>query len=299
MAYRLERSKRESIIEHIDAHGNGDALKKWNECELMAAFYVLNGRLGKEFCDREVDPLLSDLRPGEHPIADYLNTGLPLNLARVIHLSHIVEDIHNFPNFASKRKELRGRRYDGVYFELKMAQYFRNENLPISFIPPQKGQKQCEFILCNNVYVECKRRSRADLGLASLESSFYNYIESTILKTPNQSISILLIELPLKHDATVKEWKMIEKALYLSVEAIAEAYPAQNECVAAIQILSEIEKEDKRSETSGLLTEKNILWPGAAYHELPRGLLNVLENRRYPSIPYVPWVDYGGLTNRL
>jgi hypothetical protein len=92
---------------------------------------------------------------------------------RVIHLPHIVEEVHSLPTFASKRKELRGRKLDGVYFELEMAQYFHNEKLPGSFIPPLKGQRQCEFILCDKIYIECS--GGADLNLTCLEGRWIEF----------------------------------------------------------------------------------------------------------------------------
>ena len=161
----------------------GDERKEWNMIQLDAALNIIHKVLGPRWYQKSGEGLTSP--PPAMPPADYdfllkrqefppitalLKGGRPGNYVRLIQFAGFLKSLEIGTNVREKlneyeRKEQKANisidMFNSLFFELKIAAYFRRKGFRVHFIPENKKKKTPDLQITSSgatVYVECKKK---------------------------------------------------------------------------------------------------------------------------------------------
>jgi len=223
----FSESEKKDVLKEVTTKYQYNSQVEFNEyVQVIAGLRIINKILGNEWYQKAKDDMVNDTNSNnteEHPIADLLRFNQPEKLVRLLNFANFLRNLYGKTNLEEKiqnyvRKEKRvsitTERFEKLYTELKVANYFSQRDLQVKFIKEDKSSKTPDIQVDapdGSAVVECKRKK--------FQESFH--IESvidSILDANTQLISskipgIIYVDIPIttagpKVDTKFKDTKL-------------------------------------------------------------------------------------------
>jgi hypothetical protein len=282
------------IIRMAEEDSNGDDEKAYSLIERAVALQVLHDLLGDKWYKAEFQLEVDQPDLEAYPAARYARSFDCVSSIRLKRLAQSLEKVTHLEGFGNKRKELVGKRFDKVAFELFMAEYCLEMECPVSFILP-KGSPSCDLLVSNNIHAECKFADDWPNGENGLRSKFENYVGETVEKIPIGSRGILIVCIPMNHIPTEDEKSMIASAMLTVINNLFISSSGIDR-ILAIRILTESLERIKNNKRCRSQYVRILTWRGSLYEDLPENVRKLIEDDQVRVKPRI-WVNYKGLSS--
>jgi len=288
---------RSKLIDQVELeYPDTDDMTRSRICELQASLVVIGRALGDRFMMREMDPMLPKKEPNTHPAAEYLASGSPEGHCRITALSYFLDEVSSNENFVSKIREMGGRRFDAVFYELKIASLFIRSGSNVAFIIPSRDEKSCEFLVDGIVSVECKRMS-GEWEISKVSGRLSDYVQSATEKIPPDGIGCLFVQIPTQRRLQQSVAEALNAELKKTLHMCGLERQAVEKLAAIVfinEFLETVMEYRKGIHRTYLGSSTVCLWRGRRYNMLPARVRRAIEHpeqqrgRQY-------WVNYRGM----
>jgi len=287
-------SYREWLISSAVEDSNGDDRKAYSIIERGAALFMIGQLLGEAWYENQFKLGVDRPDLDAFPAAKYGRTFSCISSIKLKRLGQSLEKVAGLPGFEAKSKELTGRRFDKVVFELLIAEYFLELGCKVEFLPPSFSPT-CDLRLDDEVYAECKFADDWPLDDDVLRGKFANYVAAMTIKIPQESAGVLIVCLPLDRIPTPVD----RERLGLALEAVLDdqiANPSGGfERLLAARAYIESTEAFENGRKCKVQYVRILLWKSPHYNDLPRKVRFALEDSQDRVKPRI-WIDYKGLS---